>query len=46
MSPIIFDRVTPGMQIWKDEIFAPFVSIKGSQGGGGCGQSWSLYFYL
>ncbi len=27
VGPTIFDNVQPNMQIWKDEIFAPFLSI-------------------
>ncbi|MCR8644429.1 CoA-acylating methylmalonate-semialdehyde dehydrogenase [Paenibacillus sp. N1-5-1-14] len=27
VGPTIFDQVKPGMQIWKDEIFAPVLSI-------------------
>ncbi|MFD0619808.1 CoA-acylating methylmalonate-semialdehyde dehydrogenase [Paenibacillus sp. GCM10027629] len=27
VGPTIFDEVKPGMQIWKDEIFAPVLSI-------------------
>ncbi|SEU12120.1 CoA-acylating methylmalonate-semialdehyde dehydrogenase [Paenibacillus sp. NFR01] len=27
LGPTIFDRVRPGMSIWKDEIFAPLLSV-------------------
>ncbi|PLT30049.1 CoA-acylating methylmalonate-semialdehyde dehydrogenase [Peribacillus deserti] len=27
VGPTIFDKVTPGMKIWQDEIFAPVLSI-------------------
>ncbi|WP_201318242.1 CoA-acylating methylmalonate-semialdehyde dehydrogenase [Paenibacillus sp. EPM92] len=27
VGPTIFDHVTPGMKIWKDEIFAPVLSV-------------------
>ena len=27
LAPTIFDRVTPGMRIWKDELFGPVLSV-------------------